>query len=221
MRQGGIGGFQRHVGSAAHGDTNGGGLHCRRVINPVTDHRQRRSGIERRDRLHFIGRQQPGTELQPQFPGNGGSRPRVITGQNYALHPQTMQIVDRLTGVVSQRILQRQNAEQRLFAQYQHNRLTRALQLLNLRLMLCGGVVACRANQYLTTVDLGFNARTRQCALTAGRRNRQLALLGFAHDGLRQRVAGALFHCRRQRQQVIFIHVIQGDGGGDARLADG
>jgi hypothetical protein len=82
--------------------------------------------------------------------------------------------------------------------------------------MLCGGVFACRANQHLTTVDLGFNTRTRQRALAAGRRNRQLALLRFAHDGLRQRVAGALFHGRRQRQQVVFIHVIQGDGGGDA-----
>ena len=132
-----------------------------------------------------------------------------------------MQSIHRLTRVVAQGIAQRQNAEQRLAAHHQHYRLPGAFQLLDLRLMLCRGGFAGCADQDAAAVDFGFDTRARQRPLAAGKRNAQLTPLRFTDDSLRQRVAGALLHCRRQRQQRVVVNFGRGNNRSHLRLADG
>ena len=132
-----------------------------------------------------------------------------------------MQSIHRLTRVVAQGIAQRQNAEQRLAAHHQHYRLPGAFQLLDLRLMLCRGGFAGGADQDAAAVDFGFDTRARQRPLAAGKRNAQLTPLRFTDDSLRQRVAGALLHCRRQRQQRVVVNFGRGNNRSHLRLADG
>ena len=56
MGQRGVGRLQRHVGSAAHGDADGGRFHRRGVVDTVPDHRQRRVGIQRYHRVDLVRR---------------------------------------------------------------------------------------------------------------------------------------------------------------------
>ena len=86
MRQCRIGGLQSDVGAAAHRDANRRRFHCRRIVDPVADHGQRRLGVERHHRLHFIRRQQPGAERQPQFAGDSRRRARIVAGQYDSLN---------------------------------------------------------------------------------------------------------------------------------------
>ena len=81
-----IGGLQGDIGAAAHGDANRRRFHRRRIVDSVADHRQRRLGVERHHRLHFIRGQQPGAERQPQLAGDGRRRARIVAGQYHSLN---------------------------------------------------------------------------------------------------------------------------------------
>ena len=87
--------------------------------------------------------------------------------------------------------------------------------------MLCRGGFAGGADQDAAAVDFGFDTRARQRPLAAGKRNAQLTPLRFTDDSLRQRVAGALLHRRRQRQQRVVVNFGRGNNRSHLRLADG
>ena len=123
MRQRRVGGLQRHVGAAAHRNADGGSFHCRGIVYPVPDHRQRGVAVQLGYRADFIRRQQSGLKLQPQLAGNRRRRARVITGQDHALYPQPVQRVDGVFRIVTQGVAQRQHAHRYTVLHHGNDRL--------------------------------------------------------------------------------------------------
>ena len=109
VQDGGVGRLQRHIGAAAHRNADGGSLHCRGIVYPVPDHRQRGMTVQLGYRADFIRRQQSGFKLQPQLTGNCRRRARIIAGQDHALYAKLMQRRHGLFGVIAQGVAQRQH----------------------------------------------------------------------------------------------------------------
>ena len=190
--QGGVGGLQRHVGAAAHGDADVGGFHRRGVVDAVADHRRRAQFVQLGNRGDFIFRQQTGTIVEAQLAGDRRGGARVVPGQHHAANTQRVQFGYRLFGVAAQRIAQRQQADGRAVCQHHHRRFTGVFQLVYLALPLCGEQarrqLARRADQHGLAVHDPFHTDAGQRAARLRQRQLGPAGGGAVNDRLRQRV---------------------------------
>ena len=64
----------------------------------------------------------------------------------------------------------------------------------------------------------GFTAHAQSAQGAEVVHLRQAGLTGFLNDGSRQRVAGALLHRRRQRQQRVVVNFGRGNNRSHLRL---
>ncbi len=115
-----------------------------------------------------------------------------------------MQIADGVARIVTQRILEGEDANNGLVTQHQNHRLPGVFQFANLPGKRCRRLFSRRANQNTFAVNLRFNPGASQRSLRFRRRDRQIACLRFADNSLCQRVRSALFYGCRQRQQFSF-----------------
>ncbi len=204
-----IGGLQRHVGAATHRNAKRCRLHCRGVVNPVPDHRQRRMRIQGRYRLHFIGWQQPRPVIQRQLTGNGCGGARVIAGQDHAVDAELMQGANGLFRVITQGITQGDQTFCLAVLDHHHYRLPGLLQSSDLRYKVRSREFICRANEHLAARDFSFDPRAHQRPLAGSRRNSQPAGLRFTHNRLRQRVGGTLLYRGGERQQILLANLVR------------
>ena len=162
MRQRRVGGFQCDICATAHCDPNGGSFHRWRVVNTITDHRQRRMLIQLGHRFNFIFRQEARFKFQPQFPGDCRCCAWIIAGEDHPFDTQRVQFTDSSCSIGAQGILQRNDTQHVIITYYQHYRLPGAFQFINQTSKCISRMFSGSAYQHALTVNLRFNARPDQ-----------------------------------------------------------
>ena len=193
LEQRGIGGFQRHVRAAAHGDTHVGGRQGRRVVDAVADHRHLGITLHLVDQAQLVLRQQLGLPLDAQLAGDRLRGAAVVAGQHDRAHAHGVELGHAFARVAAGLVAQGQQAQNVLagFVEQDHHGLAAILQLVDFpavrgcqrgRLFRMGG----RSDSERTAVHGGAHrlAGNGRCARGLG--NRHVQALGMGDNGLRQ-----------------------------------
>ena len=222
MHQRDVGGIDSDVGTGAHGKADVGYRQRRGVVDAVAHHRHAAAGgLLALDVGRLVLRALAGVHLgNAGLGGNGVGGSLLVAGEHHHLHTQPLQSGNGRGRRWPQTVGQRQQSQRRIAGGQRQHSLALRVQRGNLRRQL-----AQRPLRLAQAVGLAGNLATyavADLAIERGQmRQRQLAGSGGLHNGLRQRVLGALLQRSGQRQHGVGLDVGQRDDVSKLRLAFG